>query len=253
MRFSIILPTFKNSDSLKHAVISLQSQTYTNWELIIVNDSPKDYTYKDFSSNINDPRIHYHTNESMRGENYSKNLALEKISSDSKWVIFLDDSHYFSPDTLATLSNLILTNPEQKWFASNVALKDGTPLTNFPHDESTYTYIWKRLLLGKGEVPSTHCIETKLITHNHIRFSEYVKQGEDWFFLYQIGLHSKIYYHDHNSTIIDRCDHPIGLTFRNRYESILQLFYEGGRKRILKPSFLIYLALQTLRLVIPKR
>lgn len=140
MKFSIIVPTHKRVDSLIRAVNSVLSQTYTDWELIIVNDSPFDTSYETFTSSINDSRIRYHLNDTNRGVNFSRNSALDMLSADSKWVIFLDDDDYFAPDTLQVFHDLILLHNNQKWFVSNRSRKNGTSMTLFPADDTYYTY-----------------------------------------------------------------------------------------------------------------
>lgn len=255
MKFSIITPTYKRKEKLTRAVASLIAQTYKDWEMIIINDSPQDTSYIDFASSINDARIHYHVNDYNRGKNFSCNFALDKVSADSQWIIFLDDDDYFAPDTLAILHNLILLHSEKKWFVTNRALTNGKPLTQFPHDEHVYSYAWNYLILRRLKGDATHCIETKLITHTHSRFSRFVKQGEEWFFFFQIGLYTKMYYIDHNSTITDGYDMESGLnfrkrSFRDRYEAILKLTYEGIAKKIIRPSFIIYILIRCIRLVV---
>ena len=258
MKFSIITPTYKRKEKLKRAVASLLAQTYKDWEMIIINDSPHDDSYQEFAASINDARIHYHVNQKNCGVNVSRNHGLDKLSADSKWVIFLDDDDYLAPDTLATFSMLINIGADIKWMMTNRAYTNGKSLTLTPRDDMAYSYPWSYLIFKRLKGDATHCIETKLITHARARFSKYVKQGEEWFFFYQIGLHTKLFYHDHNSTITDGYDDTNGLnfrkrSFRERYESILQLFYEGGQKKILRPSFLVYLAARTLLLFVPKK
>ncbi len=258
MKFSIITPTFRRKERLDRAVASVLAQTYQDWEMIIINDSPFDETYNEFATSINDARIHYHVNPKNNGVNYSRNHALDKLSADSRWVIFLDDDDYLAPDTLATLSRLILLGGDIKWIMTNRAYKNGKSVTSTPYDDALFSYAWSYLIFKRIKGDATHCIETKLITHNRMRFSKYVKQGEEWFFFYQVGLRTKIFYHDHNSTITDGYDDQSGLnfrrrSFRERYESQLQLFYEGSRKKLLHPSFLFYLFLRTLKLFIPKK
>jgi glycosyltransferase involved in cell wall biosynthesis len=256
MKFSIITPTFKRKDLLSRAVSSVLAQTYKDWELLIVNDSPYDTSYTEFTTTINDPRIRYFVNDSNKGVNYSRNFALERLSADSRWVIFLDDDDYLSPDALTHFSHQIAINPEQKWFVTNRALKNGTPLTQFPHDETLYSYAWQYLILKRCKGDATHCIESKLITSTHSRFSNYVKQGEEWFFFYQIGLHTKIFYSDHNSTISDGYDTTSGLNFRKRtrgerFETITKLTYEALEKKLIKHlSLLFYVFLRYIKILI---
>lgn len=252
MRFSIILPTYKNASGLLEAVDSLIKQTYKDWEVIIINDSPFDKTYSSFASHINDARIHYRVNEtSGSGINYSKNKALQNVSADSKWIIFLDDTTYLSPDTLATLHDLILVNQNHKWFATNQAQKNGTPLTMFPKSDISYKYIRDCLLLRRGKGNRTDCIETRLATS--AKFSQHVKQNEDWFYFYQIGLQEKIFYHDHNSTISDLTNKSSktflhNRTISERIDIVTRLLYEGGKADLLyRPTFIIYIIFRYIR------
>lgn len=255
MKFSIITPTYRRKDSLIRAVESLQAQTYKDWEMIIINDSPNDTTYDEFASSINDARIHYHVNTINRGVNYSRNQALSKVSADSKWIIFLDDDDYFAPDTLQTFHSLIMHNHDQKWFVTNRALTNGKALTQFPATETLYNYAWNYLLLRRCKGDATHCIETKLITCANIHFSHHVKQGEEWFFFYQVGKLAKMYYYDHNSTITDGYNTESGLNFRKRsrserLETLSKLIYEGYINRTLySPTFVLYIFARTLKLI----
>ena len=116
MRFSIITPTYKRPEKLARALLSVQAQTYQDWELIIINDSPQDPGYAEFASHINDPRIRYKTNRLNSGVNFSRNAGLDLISADSKWVIFLDDDDYLAPDALQTFADLIDDHPSVSWF-----------------------------------------------------------------------------------------------------------------------------------------
>ncbi len=257
MKFSIITPTFKRSSELAYAVASVKAQTYTDWEMLIINDSPVDESYSRFAATINDPRIRYFVNDRNRGVNFSRNFGLDHLSADSKWVIFLDDDDTLAPDTLKNFYNLILLHGDEKWIMTNRALKNGTPLTTGALDEKTYKYFWDYLFLKKIKGDATHCIETKLITQHNVRFLKHVKQAEEWFFFFQLGRLSTIFYSDHNSTITNGYDVQSGLNFRKRtfeekYETLAKIFYEAAGIKIISGSFLVYMSLRCIKLVIGK-
>ncbi|MBI5078303.1 MAG: glycosyltransferase family 2 protein [Candidatus Yonathbacteria bacterium] len=254
MKFSIITPTYRRRDLLERAIKSVLSQTYTDWEMIIVNDSPDDPKYQNLASSITDPRIRYYVNDINSGVNYSRNRALDNLSRDSAWVVFLDDDDYFVPDALAEFNKLITAFPDKKWFMTNRAYADGILETRFRRPETQYSFIWEYLILKRGKGEMTQCISTKLI--NGIRFSKRVKQGEEWLFYYQIELHEKMYYHNHNSTLTDGYDEVSGLNFRKRsrseqFKTLLTLIREGNQLHLLHhPTFLIYLFMRLVRLCI---
>ncbi len=256
MLFSIITPTYKRADRLERAVNSLRNQTYKHWEMIIVNDSPSDTHYTNFASSINDPRIHYHVNEINKGVNYTRNQAIKYTSADSRWIIFLDDDDYFSPDTLQTFHDLILLHSDTKWFITNRAYTNGKPISSLPGDEKFYLYAKDYLILRRWKGDVTHCIEKKCIDHNKIHFLNHVKQADEWFFFFQLGLYERAYYHDHNSTITDGYDSTDGLNFRKRsrtqqLETLLTIIYESKEARLLThPTFWIYICMRTIRILI---
>lgn len=257
MKFSIITPTYKRSELLRRAVDSVLNQTYKDWELIIVNDTPGDTSYLPFASSINDPRIRYYTNTTNRGVNFSRNFGLDNVSADSKWVIFLDDDDYLAPDTLKNFYDLTLLHGEKRWFLTNRALRNGTPLTLGAKDGTSYSYVFDYLILKRIRGDATHCIETKLINQNHIRFLKHIKQGEEWFFFYQLGRLARPLYTDHNSTISDGYDAESGLNFRKRsfedkYTTLLKIIHAGTQEKILTFPFFIYIFLRGIKLLLGK-
>lgn len=249
MLFSIITPTYKRSDKLLRALQSVIAQTCSDWEMVIINDSPSDTLYQSFAASVSDPRVRYYTNDENRGVNYSRNRGLDSLSKDSEWVIFLDDDDYLTPDTLANFKNLIDTNPDKKWFVTNRVYANGNPITKFPKEDADYSYTKDYLILKKCKGDVTHCIATTLIGTQ--RFSKNIKQAEEWLFFYQIGLHEKMYYHNHNSTITDGYTE---LNFRKRtrreqLQILATLVREGSRLHLLyHPTFILYLKMRLLRL-----
>ena len=245
MKFSIITPTYKRVNKLTRAVESVLGQTYTDLEMIIINDSPDDTEYSSFEKNISDPRIIYLKNEKNEGVNFSRNRALDNISNNSSWVIFLDDDDWFVNDTLITFKKLTEQNPNNSWFMTNRAYVNGTSLTRVPKNNLLYSYAWSYLILKRIKGDATHCIRTKAL--ENIRFSGSIKQGEEWFFFYQLGLKNRFYYNNHNSTISDGYDMESGLNFRKlsrltKIKNSLNLFNEGLSKRsAYRPTFIFYI------------
>lgn len=252
MKFSIITPTYKRNDLLIRTILSVLNQSYKEWEMIIINDSPDDFSYQTLGSTITDPRIHYYVNDINRGVNYSRNRALDNVAGDSDWVIFLDDDDYFAFDALEAISHLIEQNPNIGWFVTNRAYRNGALITKYPTPETWYSYIRDVLILKRCKGDVTHCIKTNLL--KTVRYSSYIKQAEEWIFYYQVALHEKMFYHNHNSTLTDGYDKIAGLNFRKRsffdqIFSIKMFILEGTRQHIiLRPSFIFYLIMRLIRI-----
>ena len=105
---SIIMPSYNTAPYIAESIRSVMAQTYTNWELIIVDDASTDSTdevvkdvilsgaqaeSKDLSS-----KIHYLKNDRNRGAAYSRNRALREARG--KYIAFLDSDDLWAPDKL---------------------------------------------------------------------------------------------------------------------------------------------------------
>lgn len=88
------MPTYNAQDWIRDIVHSIQEQTYTNWELIIVNDGSTDNTgllCKEIASK--DCRIKVLT-QSNKGPSAARNLGLSHITGEYFTVIDCDDLLY---------------------------------------------------------------------------------------------------------------------------------------------------------------
>ena len=105
---SIIMPSYNTAPYIAESIRSVMAQTYTDWELIIVDDASTDNTdevvkdvilsgaqaeSKDLSS-----KIHYLKNDRNRGAAYSRNRALREAKG--RWIAFLDSDDIWTPDKL---------------------------------------------------------------------------------------------------------------------------------------------------------
>ncbi len=246
MRFNIITPTFNRSDELVRAIDSVISQSYSDWRMIIINDSP-DASYQKVEEKIkNNPKIIYITYKENMGVNFSRNRGLDIIDEDSTendWVILLDDDDVFAKEALKTFSDLIKDNPNEKWFITNRSNYDGKSFTKAPKPDSNYSYLWDYLITKRFSGDATHCINFNEI--KNVRFSKKVKQAEEWIFFYEVSRHiKKFFYHSFNSTLTSGYTMQ-GLNFRkrNKKEKFLTLISLNKETRERKISFSLGLQL----------
>jgi len=95
-KVSVIIPTYKRPHLIGRAVQSLLNQTYQNFEIVIIDDSPSDETEK-VVKGLDDIRIKYTRNKVRRGFIGAKNQGVEESSADSKYIAFLDDDDEYFP------------------------------------------------------------------------------------------------------------------------------------------------------------
>lgn len=108
---SIVLPTYNGSHYLGQAIQSILDQTYTNWELIIVDDGSTDNTpnimshYAALDSRIRSIR---HPNNRRLPAALNTGFAQAK----GEYLTWTSDDNYYRPIALATMVDFLNAHPE---------------------------------------------------------------------------------------------------------------------------------------------
>lgn len=84
---SVVIPTYNRKATLERAILSVLSQTYTDWELIIVDDGSTDGTEELVEKYISE-RIHYIKSEVNQGVSKTRNIGIRHAKGE--YVAFLD-------------------------------------------------------------------------------------------------------------------------------------------------------------------
>jgi len=94
---SVVIPNKDRTDLLYKAVDSVLSQTFQDFEIIIVDDS-SDSNFKEIKEHLSkDPRIKIIRGE-QKGESWARKIGFE--NSTGKYVALLDSDDYWEPDKL---------------------------------------------------------------------------------------------------------------------------------------------------------
>lgn len=94
---SVIMPAYNCSRFIGKSIDSVRAQTYTAWELLIVDDCSTDNT-PELVAAYKDERIHYSRNEQNIGAAFSRNKALREAKG--KYIAFLDSDDVWAPEKL---------------------------------------------------------------------------------------------------------------------------------------------------------
>lgn len=149
MKFSVTIPAFK-SRYLYDAIASVLSQTYHDFELIIVDDcSPEDI--KSIVDQFKDGRIRYYRNENNCGaENVVDNWNICLNYCNGDWIICMGDDDVLMPECLMVYSQLIDAYPMVDLLHGRVRQIDENGqliriLEERPQLESAYSHIIGRM------------------------------------------------------------------------------------------------------------
>lgn len=94
---SIITPTYNCAKFIGKTIESVLKQTYTNWEIVIVDDASTDNT-EEIVKQYNDKRIKYIKLKQNSGADVARNIAIEEAKG--KYMAFLDSDDLWQPDKL---------------------------------------------------------------------------------------------------------------------------------------------------------
>lgn len=95
---SIIMPTYNCGEFIEKAINSIINQTYTNWELIIVDDCSNDDTKEVLKKYEADKRINYIKLTKNSGAAVARTKAIKRANGN--YIAFLDSDDLWYPDKL---------------------------------------------------------------------------------------------------------------------------------------------------------
>ena len=106
---TIVLPTRNRAYCVGNAIDSILAQTYSNWELIIVDGASTDNTPLVAQSySERDRRIRYHRRFPRQGLPRDRNIGVSLSDSRSRLVYFIEDDLIMEPDCLEVLVSTII-------------------------------------------------------------------------------------------------------------------------------------------------
>ncbi len=120
---SIIMPTRNRAHFISDAISSVISQTYHNWELLILDDASDDETEeiaRIFS--FYDSRIKYMKNETKRGIAENRDALLKMAAG--KFVGHLDDDDFLRNDAIERIMQEFSSNEELALVYSDFIMVD---------------------------------------------------------------------------------------------------------------------------------
>lgn len=96
---SIIMPTYNGGVFIIDTIESIRKQTYTKWELIIIDDCSSDHTGENLQTVLkDDSRIQYYRLEKNSGAAVARNRAMEVATGE--YMAFCDSDDLWMPDKL---------------------------------------------------------------------------------------------------------------------------------------------------------
>lgn len=114
--FSVIIPLYNKENFVLNTIKSVWNQTFTDYEIIIIEDCSTDKSL-DIVSKIENDTIRIIRHEKNKGLSASRNTGIK--NANANYLAFLDADDLWKEDYLQELFHLITEFPEAKLFATN--------------------------------------------------------------------------------------------------------------------------------------
>jgi glycosyltransferase involved in cell wall biosynthesis len=118
---SIVIPTYQRLDYLKEAVESVFAQTYTDWELIVVDDGSTDGTAQWLES-LGDARVVVITVQHTGNPSRVRNIGVARGTGE--WIAFLDSDDLWAREKLTRQLASLAEQPSRRWSCTGVSFID---------------------------------------------------------------------------------------------------------------------------------
>lgn len=105
---SIITPVYNSEKYLRQCIDSVLSQTYSNWELLLIDDCSQDGSIDLIEEYLVDSRIKLFKNDVNQGPALTRNVGLDNAKGE--YIVFLDSDDFWSKDRLENQTSFMMQN-----------------------------------------------------------------------------------------------------------------------------------------------
>lgn len=114
--FTVIIPLYNKEKYISEAIESILNQTFTDFEVLIINDCSTDKSVEIASKFVSE-KVQIIHHEKNRGLAATRNTGIKKANSN--YVTFLDADDLWKPHFLEKIYNLIQNFPDARIFGTN--------------------------------------------------------------------------------------------------------------------------------------
>lgn len=200
--FTVIIPLYNKAPYVENAIRSVLNQTFTEFELIVVNDGSSDNSLQiveDFFQNLTDLEISVCIiQQSNSGVSTARNRGAQIAKYN--YLTFLDADDWWAPNFLEDMKNLILQYPDGGIYGSSYfQVKNGINhqakigvLDDFHHGYINYFKVYSSTLWMP--LTSISVVIPKKVFNKLKGFNSHLKMGEDFDLWSRIAIEHRVVY-----------------------------------------------------------
>ena len=177
MNVSVVIPAYNAAETIGDTLQSLQDQSFTQWEAIVVDDGSIDRTVEVVQRFVEqDKRIRIFSQQNQ-GSSGARNSGVALAGSE--WLLFLDADDWIFPQHLERLTDVLIANPslDAVYCGWTYALPDGEYV--FPHIPSLGGDLFVPFAQYCASIVHTFLVPRSLVTSLG-QFNTTLRSCEDW-------------------------------------------------------------------------
>lgn len=241
---SCIIPSYKRNDMITRAIDSVLAQTYSNIEILVVDDNEKGSTYSIALEKIIDgyknERIRLLTQPRHINGAAARNFGIKH--SNGEYIAFLDDDDEWLPTKIEEQINFLANNQEFDAASTLSSVYTGGKLI-YSQKEYNVDNLQLKVFLRQVGIATTTFLASKESLVNMGAFDEALQRHQDlqlfvaYLERYKIGLVPKVLVKMYSDSEINRPDsYKLIQIKKNFFKSVDRFFNKyskSTRKRII--------------------
>ncbi len=144
---SVIIPTFNRKEILPRAISSVLSQTYSDFELLIVDDGSTDETKKSLSEYLKDERVKYFFKKNG-GVSSARNYGIKKAKGE--YIAFLDSDDLFEKKKLEIQLKEMKDHGVEFSISNSIEVQENGDEVSLEHEKS---FLFDQEFYAKNKIP----------------------------------------------------------------------------------------------------
>ncbi len=174
-KISVLMPVYKTNEKyLREAIESVLSQTFDDFEFLILDDCPDD-TREEIVKSYKDSRIKYSKNEKNLGITPTRNKLIE--ASKGEYLAIMDHDDVSNKERFAKQVAYLDSNLDVGVVGSNIHMICSNRDMAYPTKDQD---IKTTLMMKCAIVHPSSMIRKSVLDNNNIRYSEYYSPAEDY-------------------------------------------------------------------------
>ncbi|HUU43234.1 MAG TPA: glycosyltransferase, partial [Planctomycetota bacterium] len=191
---SVVMPAYNTGRFIAQAIRSVLRQTWTHWELIVIDDGSTDDTAAVVAT-FSDPRIRCISRENT-GLSAARNEGIRRARGE--YIAFLDSDDLWFPEKLAAQAKILEEDPEagltysNYWFVDEDGVRTGAPRFSFARLADGWCL--EKLLVRNAVLGPTTVVLRRSVLDRVGLFHTDLRASEDWDMWRRVAVHCKFRY-----------------------------------------------------------